>query len=805
MTDRAAFSAPRGVVARLARPWLVGPLLFVVILSGYLLSYNVDKPTHNADWYIRYQVACNIVERNSFSIRPYRHDGRTGPGVHGQYFSQYTLGQTTALVPLYIAGRALAGLAHTDCDTTIAPPIVFLTAKTLDIILGAMLCVLFFATARLLRYGRRAALALTLLLAFGSALWPDVLSGEEHTMESLFLLAGAYAALRYTLQRRKNRLWVLAMGLAAGLVFVTRVAGVIAIPIFALYLVALHRRWRPGAWRRPLLRDLAVYAVGVLPSCLINAVFDYLRFGSPLRTGPYPDQSFGYPPWLGLPNLLVSPGKGLIWYVPVLFLLPLVARPFWRRFPLPTILFVIICGVYLLFYANVNYWHGDPAWGPRYLYALLPYLILPLGEVARRWRAYRLPVRGIIVTALAATFLVQFSAVTVSYWRHWHFIYGYHLDQVENHAWGQNLNYWWIPDQSPIVISLQGIYDVTQKYVDHAPLLQHPADQRLSNPYESCIFQVYGQASICITDLEEYNVGYNWNTFTVWWLHTFPWWNQATVIRLALGLFGVFVVSGVALLGLLTAADRAARRRGDAMASGGVPVAGAPGNGGGNGHGRAVPLDVSALPRLAPGYPPTTTTSKPGVVVTQAPALPRLMVRRAASAPRPITGLAPLALSVVFAAMVYGGIVDAAALRAPRQAPALIRTIPMSATARDGNWTYRVLRVVSVPALPGGIQPPAFGHHFVVVELQLHNALSRPNHVRPEFFDLTDTRKLGYPWESSVNPQVNSQIAELYHLTPIGSNVPAHSTLDGALVYLVRDGASHLELVGPGITLIRLH
>jgi hypothetical protein len=48
-------------------------------------------------------------------------------------------------------------------------------------------------------------------------------------------------------------------------------------------------------------------------------------------------------------------------------------------------------------------------------------------------------------------------------------------------------------------------------------------------------------------------------------------------------------------------------------------------------------------------------------------------------------------------------------------------------------------------------------------------------------------------------------VAELYHLMPIASEVPARGALDGALVYLVRDGASHLALLGPGVALVRLY
>ena len=61
MTERPATRTLYSRTVRFMRPWLMGPFLFLCILSGYLLSFNVDKPTHNADWYIRYQVACSIV------------------------------------------------------------------------------------------------------------------------------------------------------------------------------------------------------------------------------------------------------------------------------------------------------------------------------------------------------------------------------------------------------------------------------------------------------------------------------------------------------------------------------------------------------------------------------------------------------------------------------------------------------------------------------------------------------------------------------------------------------------------------
>jgi hypothetical protein len=39
------------------------------------------------------------------------------------------------------------------------------------------------------------------------------------------------------------------------------------------------------------------------------------------------------------------------------------------------------------------------------------------------------------------------------------------------------------------------------------PERPHPADERLSNPEETCIFRVYGRASVCLTDLDELRYG----------------------------------------------------------------------------------------------------------------------------------------------------------------------------------------------------------------------------------------------------------------------------------------------------------
>jgi len=845
------------------RERLMGLLLFVCVLAGYLFSFTVDQPAHNGDWYIRYQVTCSIVEHNSFAITPYQVDNRSGPGLHGRTYAQYTLGQTTAMIPLYLLGRRLAGLPHTDCTAPIAPPIVLLTCKLLGPLLGAFLAVLFYATARLLAYRRRVALALAALLAFGTSLWPDVQSNLEHTMESLFLLAAAYAALRYTAtsavghrRSREGRLWLVVMGLAAGLVFVTRVAGVIALPLLAVYLLLLHRRRWPRAWRRPLVRDLALFGLGALPAVVVNAAYNAVRFGSPLLTNPptKPDHSLGFPPWLGLPDLLISPGKGLLWYTPAVLLLVLAARPFWRRCPLPATLSAVICGGYLLFYSNVTYWHGDPAWGPRYLYATLPYLILPLGEMFGRWRTYRLPLRGVLVGVLAASLLVQFSAVSVSYWRSFHDVFATYPDQVDHYSWGFNLNYFWTPEQSPLLLSLQGVADNARRYVDHAPLVRHTASVPLGSANESCVFPVYHQATLCLTDVDALHDRASFNTYAVWWLHPhlYPWWTPGIVSALAVALLALFLGSGAALVCIFrdsgpTPQSAAPRKRPAAVrdaAAGGQRRVGQPVASGGGARRERVPsrtttraLSSAAVSEVARGVmgmgaPGTSNDARAG------------------------SGVGPLAAAALGGLLVYGGLATVGVLSAPRHVASLTRVVVAGRMVVDGNIAYHVLGIARPRSVVDTLYPPsddvcapASGRDvscaYVVVRVWVRNLSSRRQRgVHRDNFILTDAAgSTTYHWPCWVPVTIGGRarlsrrpterdaldtegaetrpsscpllhtrafvdpavaMAAVYHLSPAWYPIPPRVAVQRVLVYVVPVAVRRVVLVGPGIALTHL-
>jgi len=159
-------------------------------------------------------------------------------------------------------------------------------------------------------------------------------------------------------------------------------------------------------WRAPALvaGPLAVGIAGV-------AGYNWVRFGSPLDTG-YRTAAWDTPPWVGLAGLLLSPGKGLLWYSPPVVLGLAGFVPLARRRGRVAAFLGGVTALYLLAHAAYNHWHGGGAWGPRLILPILPLLILPAAEWLQR-PPRRAGARLALAALLAAGVIVQVPAVLV--------------------------------------------------------------------------------------------------------------------------------------------------------------------------------------------------------------------------------------------------------------------------------------------------------------------------------------------------------------------------------------------------------
>src|SRR5262249_16855297 len=138
-----------------------------------------------------------------------------------------------------------------------------------------------------------------------------------------------------------------------------------------------------GASAPALVRRSLAFLLPGLPLGLLNLAVNHARFGAWLETG-YANQGaivagVGHLPD-GLFGLLLRPGQGPPWYSPTLAAGPFAWRAFHRRDPEVARLAAGAVALTLGLFAPLWWWHGDWAWGPRYLVLVLPVLVLPLAE-----------------------------------------------------------------------------------------------------------------------------------------------------------------------------------------------------------------------------------------------------------------------------------------------------------------------------------------------------------------------------------------------------------------------------------------
>lgn len=269
----------------------------------------------------------------------------------------------------------------------------------------------------LVSWGRRAGVSLhaavggAVLACLGTSLWPMAALGYDVIVEAL-----AFALLLRAGSGGEDdrRAWLLA-GAAAGAAFATRLgAALLAVPAVVLAASA------PPRGVRTVFRRGAALVAGGAPGLLLVLWYNFHRFGSPfttMRTSALGSLEDLAAPWLsathlqGMAGLLLSPGKGILWYAPPMLLVLAASGALVRRHRAAALAFAAYAAAEVLALGRFRYWHGDWGWGPRYLAPLLV-SAAPLAWLAdERLATARARVKVAALCALVAAVVLQAAPV----------------------------------------------------------------------------------------------------------------------------------------------------------------------------------------------------------------------------------------------------------------------------------------------------------------------------------------------------------------------------------------------------------
>jgi hypothetical protein len=370
--------------------------LFVLMLCLILLTTGRGLP--GADGGAVYHTTKSLVEHHTFGVPQSPMLGFWFVPHNGALYSFYPLGLVFAMIPGYALYRLCTWFDLFPGDGFEA-----LTTHLAPALIGAAIAVTLFRAARRMGATRRESLALAVAVDTLTIL---AVYNRIAYSESLQALAVLWLTERgLALGERITRRGMLAGGTACGLALCAKHVLVIEIPIVLAYVLYQQR-----ARLRATVMQLGWALLAFAPFVVATLWHNHIKTGSVWNTG--------YGTLVATPDFAIlgrlhafcfSPSKSLFLFSPFLLLwFPAIRHQLARDRARGLFLLTATLALVLI-YAAGSYWHGDWAWGPRYLVPIVPGMVLTFaGWVGPALTRGRVRVRrGAVTTLVATSFAVQ--------------------------------------------------------------------------------------------------------------------------------------------------------------------------------------------------------------------------------------------------------------------------------------------------------------------------------------------------------------------------------------------------------------
>jgi hypothetical protein len=355
---------------------LIGPIIFLFVFAIFWLSPIRDM----TDSKYAMLTSQTLFKYQTFALDRYPWPGlqplpRSGLGanttiyqieeVRGHRYYYFPPGTTVLSLP-YAALMSALGISAANPDDSYNAKGELAIQGSLAALLMAAAAWMFFSLSRLVL-----PLNWSVLVSLGSTLGTQIWSTASRVMWSdTWAIVLITAVIWLLLSHETGREWTKRSGaLLATLLawsYFVRPTNSIAIVAITIYVIVCRRKIFPvyaltGALWFVALAAYSWHNFGLLLPYYFRA--DRLHFGQ------YPE---------ALAGNLISPSRGLLVFVPVLFFVGFLLARYWRQLLLKrlVVLSLIILVGHLLTVAAFVPWHGGGCFGPRYSTGLVPWFVL---------------------------------------------------------------------------------------------------------------------------------------------------------------------------------------------------------------------------------------------------------------------------------------------------------------------------------------------------------------------------------------------------------------------------------------------
>jgi hypothetical protein len=381
-----------------------GFLIFVFVFLVFEISINSVWATDHATSFVKLDYAMlsnhSVVLGHVSSVPPWTVDDFS---YRGQNYSALAPGTPILALPFMAAAFALEG-----GFTAYGPAL--LSSETFVAIAGAVAAYLVYKIGALY-FKRSTSIFLGLAFAFSTICWPFATYFFQSDVSAMLVLCAAYFALKAGRASGAAVAVTLISGIAVGVSFAVDYVNVVIIPILLVFLVI--KKWES---KRSMIMAAAALVVGALPGLALMGAYNLAIFGNPLMSteqaylGSTLLGEFSTPLPYGLALNLVSLSRGIFAFAPFAILGVL---GYWDalRSSGPKGEFLLMLAIFLGILLPYSAWYdpyGGISFGPRFLVAGIPFLLIPAGfiiEQVKRTRTfliYAVYAAGAVINGMGA-------------------------------------------------------------------------------------------------------------------------------------------------------------------------------------------------------------------------------------------------------------------------------------------------------------------------------------------------------------------------------------------------------------------
>jgi len=448
----------------------------ILIISFSIFIFTASAHRFTSDDYIAYSQAERIINQTPI---PNFIPGETRPGLQGPNQIQWSfstckdpiicsnvpLVYSMSLIPFIQLEQNLNILPDRDLTlddfddnhyvwwrNTLSNEETF-TFLFYGPVITAISTAILFAICRTYNFSIKIAITVAFLYGFTTMAWAYSSTATSVILVSMTVLLSFYFYRKFV--KNQNFFNLIFCGFSLGASVLVRYDSFIIVGIILVFLIGTILR------NKSKLKNLTCLLIPLFFCAIIFMGINYIQFGTFLEYGLKTESGYGlgptYPIHVGVFGLLFSPGAGLFIFSPILFTIFVSFFDFYKKDKSSFLIFSAYLVSMLVFFGNLETWHGFVSWGPRYLLPVIPFLLIPLAASIEKRNSIGFRFLVIVLGAIGAFFSLIWLIQDVT-WFTWGVMGGdsglYSLGMAGIHSYSLNPLVFWTFEYSQLVQSI---------------------------------------------------------------------------------------------------------------------------------------------------------------------------------------------------------------------------------------------------------------------------------------------------------------------------------------------------------------